>query len=78
MCSLSHLACSNYEEKDPKTHEGLNLEKMTAKALFEYYKLVGLLLLRRGQGVARCAVLCFLPRFSLSSLASVAVSVRVL
>jgi len=30
---------SQYEEKDPKTHEGLNLEKMTTKALFEYYKL---------------------------------------
>ena len=30
---------SNYEEKDPKTHDGLNLEKMTTKALFEYFKL---------------------------------------
>lgn len=33
------LSRSNYEEKDPKTHDGLNLEKMTTKALFEYFKL---------------------------------------
>ena len=40
VASLWVFVCrSNYEEKDPKTHEGLNLEKMTAKALFEYYKL---------------------------------------
>jgi len=30
---------SNYEEKDVKTHDGLNLDKMTTKALFEYFKL---------------------------------------
>jgi len=30
---------SNYDEKDPKTHEGLNLDKMTTLQLFEYYKL---------------------------------------
>jgi Rab GDP dissociation inhibitor len=30
---------SNYEEKDAKTHDGLNLEKMTAKELFDYFKL---------------------------------------
>jgi len=30
---------SNYDEKDPSTHEGLNLSKMTTKQLFEYYKL---------------------------------------
>jgi len=30
---------SSYDEKDPKTHEGLNLDKMTTRQLFEYYKL---------------------------------------
>jgi Rab GDP dissociation inhibitor len=30
---------SNYKESDPKTHSGLDLNKMTSKACFDYWKL---------------------------------------